>query len=270
MNNFRHLPLAALLTAGLAAPLHAQAIVAAGKPAQLDIRVAGEHSLRVTLKPLDMKESLPPNPALVDRRYPSPGISVRTLTKPVRRKVGTFDVTVTPQPLTVAIRNADGSLVQEIGFADNGDMTFRARRAAGARARRRRTAAAERPQLARGSRPVRPPRQPRHDGAALAERHVRVAQPGRDDARHARLGPVRRRAVGPGRHARRQARRAAAVAADADPERAAERTQPAAGARQGPAADRRDRARLRRPLRLRRPRPAGARSRTTPRSPARR
>jgi len=124
MNNFRPLPLAALLTAGLAAPLHAQAIVAAGKPAQLDIRVAGDHSLRVTLKPVDMKEPLPPNPALVDRRYPSPAISVRSLTKPVRRKVGAFDVTVTPQPLTVAIRNADGSLVQEIGFADNGDMTF--------------------------------------------------------------------------------------------------------------------------------------------------
>ena len=46
-----------------AAPAFAQAVTAAGQPAQLDIRVAGERSIRVTLKPLTFKEDFPVNPA---------------------------------------------------------------------------------------------------------------------------------------------------------------------------------------------------------------
>jgi alpha-glucosidase/alpha-D-xyloside xylohydrolase len=37
----------------------AQPITAAGQPAQLDIRAAGEHSLRVTLKPIGFAGAFP-------------------------------------------------------------------------------------------------------------------------------------------------------------------------------------------------------------------
>ena len=40
----------------------AQAITAAGQPAQLDIRAAGESSLRVTLKPLSLTSDFPSTP----------------------------------------------------------------------------------------------------------------------------------------------------------------------------------------------------------------
>ena len=45
----------------------AQPITTAGQPAQLDVRAAGEHSLRITLKPVSMKEDFPINPAITDR-----------------------------------------------------------------------------------------------------------------------------------------------------------------------------------------------------------
>jgi len=42
----------------------AQPITAAGQPAQLDIRAAGEHSIRVTLKPIGLTADFPFTPAL--------------------------------------------------------------------------------------------------------------------------------------------------------------------------------------------------------------
>ncbi len=66
MRFVRHLlVLSFVLTAGTTA---AQTITAAGKPARLDIRVAGEVSIRVTLAPLDFKGDFPQTPAIVDRK----------------------------------------------------------------------------------------------------------------------------------------------------------------------------------------------------------
>ena len=61
------------------APASAQGITAAGQPAQLDIRVAGERSIRVTLKPLTFKEDFPVNPAVATRTYPAPALSLREI-----------------------------------------------------------------------------------------------------------------------------------------------------------------------------------------------
>ncbi|HEY5908787.1 MAG TPA: hypothetical protein VIZ31_12150, partial [Vicinamibacteria bacterium] len=49
----------------------AEPITAAGQPAQLDIRAAGEHSLRVTLKPIVFGGDVPFTPALAERSYPA-------------------------------------------------------------------------------------------------------------------------------------------------------------------------------------------------------
>jgi len=76
--------------AASAAQAQSQSITAAGQPAQLDVRAAGERSIRITLKPVSVKEEFPVNPAVVDRKYPAPALSLRELTgsRPIRKKIG--------------------------------------------------------------------------------------------------------------------------------------------------------------------------------------
>ena len=104
---------------------NAQQIVSAGKPAQLDIRAAGDRSLRITLKPVDFKPAYPPTPAVVDRPYPAPALSLRTLDKPVRRTIGSLVVDVKPNPLTVTVQDTTGRTIQDIAFEIDGSMSFR-------------------------------------------------------------------------------------------------------------------------------------------------
>ena len=44
------------------------------------MRAAGERSIRITLKPVSVKEDFPVNPAIVDRKYPPPALSLREIT----------------------------------------------------------------------------------------------------------------------------------------------------------------------------------------------
>ncbi len=106
--------------------------------------------------------------------------------------------------------------------------------------------------MARGSGAVRSPGSARHDAAALAGRHVWLAQPGRDDAWHQRLGTVRRVSVGSGRSAQIRPRRVPAVASQRRGPRAAEPAQSAAGAREGTSTTGSNRPGCVRSLRLRR------------------
>ncbi|HET7221369.1 MAG TPA: TIM-barrel domain-containing protein, partial [Vicinamibacterales bacterium] len=94
-------------------------------PAQLDIRRAGDASLRVTLKPLTFKEEFPSTPAVVERKYAAPILSLRQIARPVRRTAGAFTIEVRPNPLTLRVSNAAGALVQEVVFADDGNLAFR-------------------------------------------------------------------------------------------------------------------------------------------------
>ena len=113
--------LVAALSASSAA---AQPISAAGAPAQLDVRAAGERSIRITLKPVSFKEAFPVNPAVAAHKYSSPALSLRELTRPVRRTVGALSVDVRPDPLTVRITNDAGALVQQIVFENDGTLSF--------------------------------------------------------------------------------------------------------------------------------------------------
>jgi alpha-glucosidase/alpha-D-xyloside xylohydrolase len=54
----------------------AQPITVAGRPAQLDIRAAGEHSIRVTLKPIGFAGDFPFTPAVTERSYPASAVSL--------------------------------------------------------------------------------------------------------------------------------------------------------------------------------------------------
>src|SRR5258707_11043 len=86
----------------------AQPLTAAGQPAQLDVRVAGENSIRVTLKPVGFKDDFPYSPALAERSYPAPELSLREIVKPVNKKVANFEVEARPNPLTLVVRNPAG------------------------------------------------------------------------------------------------------------------------------------------------------------------
>ena len=107
------------------AVVDAQQITAAGQPAQLDIRVAGEASIRVTLKPLSFKNQFPDNPSIAERTYPAPALRLRAITTPVKKRVGSLTVDVRHNPLTISVRNAAGQPVQEVVFEDDGTLLIR-------------------------------------------------------------------------------------------------------------------------------------------------
>jgi len=98
---------------------------AAGEPAQLDVRAAGDCSIRVTFKPVSFREDFPATPALADQPPARPVISLRVLGAPVERQVGNLRVEVRPAPLAVVVRDGGGRLVQEIVFETDGTLAFR-------------------------------------------------------------------------------------------------------------------------------------------------
>ena len=112
------------VTSAAGSPAAAQQITSAGQPAQLDIRAAGDASVRVTLKPLSYAGDFVESPAVVDRPYPAPAISLRQITSPVRRQVGSLVVEVRPNPTTVIVTNASGQPVQRIVFEADGRLSF--------------------------------------------------------------------------------------------------------------------------------------------------
>lgn len=105
--------------------VNAQQIKINGKPAQLDIRQAGENSVRVTLKPLSFGENFPFTPALADKVYPAASISIRSITNNVKRKVGGLTVEVKGNPFSIIITNQTGKLVQSISFDQDNKLYFK-------------------------------------------------------------------------------------------------------------------------------------------------
>ena len=119
----RRLALASLLV--FAADASAQQIITAGQPAQLDIRSAGPSSIRVTLKPLSFKDAYPSTPAVADRTYPAPVISLKQLTAPVKRRVGSLNVEVRGEPLTLIVTDQQGATIQQLVFDPDGNLSFK-------------------------------------------------------------------------------------------------------------------------------------------------
>ena len=117
------LSLIALCT--ISSAIDAQQITAEGKPAQLDIRQAGANSIRVTLKPVSFKENFPFTPAVAERNYPTPIISLNTIDKIIKKKVGSLNVEVRPGPLTIIVSNSKNEPIQEITFQEDGNLYFK-------------------------------------------------------------------------------------------------------------------------------------------------
>jgi alpha-glucosidase/alpha-D-xyloside xylohydrolase len=116
-------PLAVAL-ALLTAPAWGGPLTTAGQPARLDVRSAGEHSVRITLAPLTFKDEFPFSPGVAARAYPAPAISLRSLATTLEKKVGALTVEVRPAPLTVLVSDAAGRPIQRIVFEPDGSMSF--------------------------------------------------------------------------------------------------------------------------------------------------
>ena len=114
-----------IIASGIFSEISAQEITVANKPAQLDIRRAGATSIRVTLKPISFTDDFPYTPALAEREYSLPEISLRSLSKPVTKKVGKITVEVRPDPLTLIITNSKGQNIQRIVFENDGTLSFK-------------------------------------------------------------------------------------------------------------------------------------------------
>lgn len=104
--------------------LSAQPLTTNGEPARLTIRQAGEHSIRITLKPLSFKEELPFSPALVERPYPPAAISLTQLSSALKRQVGSLMVEVSSRPLTVKVSTSSGAPIQTLVFNDDNTLNF--------------------------------------------------------------------------------------------------------------------------------------------------
>ncbi len=105
--------------------LHAQQITTANKPAQLDICIASANSVRVILKPLSFKDDFPYTPALAEKKYSTPAISLRRLDIPVIKQIGNLKVEVRPDPLTLIITNNKDQNIQHIVFENDGNLSFK-------------------------------------------------------------------------------------------------------------------------------------------------
>lgn len=114
--------LAAAVAGAAGAQSQSPPLTAAGQAAVLEVREAGAHSVRVTLRPVEVP--LPPNPSLVDRSLDPPAISLETLTAPVRRTVGRLTVEAGGNPLTVTVTRPGGTLVQRLTFDPDGRLAF--------------------------------------------------------------------------------------------------------------------------------------------------
>ncbi|HUS87073.1 MAG TPA: TIM-barrel domain-containing protein [Bacteroidales bacterium] len=101
-----------------------QKITTLEQPARLEIREAGEHSIRITLKPTTFEAEFPYTPALAEQEYSDPVISILSLGKQITRKVGNLIVRVSPDPLTVKVTSTEDRIIQEITFMQDGNISF--------------------------------------------------------------------------------------------------------------------------------------------------
>ncbi len=90
----------------------------------LNIREAGEHSIRITITPEGYEQEFPYTPALEEREYKKAKISISKTGKPIRKTIGSLVVEVSNNPLRVNVKDKEGNLIQELEFTDNGNVIF--------------------------------------------------------------------------------------------------------------------------------------------------
>ncbi|MDH6311659.1 alpha-glucosidase (family GH31 glycosyl hydrolase) [Parabacteroides sp. PFB2-10] len=113
-----------IIAVGFCIQTFAAEIIVNGEPGQLDIRVAGQNAIRVTLKPLSFTENFPFSPGIAKRDYPAPVISLKTINGTVKKTIGNLRVEVKSNPLSIRVTTPKGELIQYIVFQDDGRLSF--------------------------------------------------------------------------------------------------------------------------------------------------
>ena len=119
-----------VLLLGSVAARAESSILVDGLPVELSFSEVSDRTLRIEFTPLDKTGKPQPQPASPVLADFSVKEKFRTQKLAAEKKlaVGSFRVTLQPQPLTVTVRRADGSLVQELVFNGNSGtnlMSFR-------------------------------------------------------------------------------------------------------------------------------------------------
>lgn len=91
---------------------------------KLQICMAGQHSLRITLSPQQFNINLQENPALAARNYPPPVLSIHQTGPIVIKKIGTLTVKVRFNPLCVVVLNANHQPLQQFTINNDGTVNF--------------------------------------------------------------------------------------------------------------------------------------------------
>jgi alpha-glucosidase/alpha-D-xyloside xylohydrolase len=97
-----------------------------GVPVELMIGQVSERTLRLELSPLDEQGQTRaelPSAVLVPLSI-TEKLRVRELAGERKLRVGRLQVTIKPQPLTISVRRADGTLVQELAFDSDDGTNF--------------------------------------------------------------------------------------------------------------------------------------------------
>ncbi len=93
-------------------------------PGRLEVRIAAENSVRITLIPAGYSGRLPSTPALAEREYPEPVVSAATESTKGRKRVGNLYVEILKNPARITITDKNARLVQEIIYNDEGGFSF--------------------------------------------------------------------------------------------------------------------------------------------------
>jgi alpha-glucosidase/alpha-D-xyloside xylohydrolase len=114
----------------LAAPVAAVAgsLRQGDRPAELTVAGVGERTVRITLTPLDDAGKPRPGPSstVLAPLKTETSLQIRDLPAPQEVQAGRLRVRVSPDPLTVTVRDPGGAIVQELVFAEaDGSVTFR-------------------------------------------------------------------------------------------------------------------------------------------------
>ncbi len=101
-----------------------QQIISDGKKSVLEIRKAGTSSLRITLRPKEVSASVLQTPVLAEGEIGRPDIRVASLSKTIKRKVGSLSVEISPDPLKIVVTDQGDKKIQEITFLPDGRVSF--------------------------------------------------------------------------------------------------------------------------------------------------
>ena len=99
-------------------------ITSRGESAVLNIYPVSANSIRVLLKPISFTDDFAENPALSNKEYKQPAISLSDLHGNYSAEVGSLKVDVSPSPLSIVVSAQDGRVIQRLVFDTDSTLTF--------------------------------------------------------------------------------------------------------------------------------------------------